>query len=357
MQEATCCACGLSGPPRSFYSLNGKTYCEPCVWKASKQAAARNEPAEYVSLGYDTACARCGKDSGTVVLSKVGDAPFCAECQQVVYDWPYPQWLKASLAVLLVLLVVALVHGRKYFAAGNSLYRGEKLAELHDYERAVPYLKTTVDVAPQSDKGVLLYAIACLRTGKAELAMRAIQNHNGGRFEDSKDHLFIEAHELADRADRAYSKAEEASKLAANSGHDAEAAELMRQASEIYPENPNLTLAFISYDAGAAFEAKDYDRFVSRSEELVKRLPDSPDTLAMLSSALACKYAVTGDAAYKDRAEQLLQQAGKLSEGSPDAVKGFGEYSERIRYRLSSRNIIDKGEYDRRFRGAKAGQQ
>jgi hypothetical protein len=40
----------------------------------------------------------------------------------------------------------------------------------------------------------------------------------------------------------------------------------------------------------------------------------------------------------------------------PDGEKFYTEYSERIRYRLESRVIIGKPEYDRRFRsqGSKA---
>jgi tetratricopeptide (TPR) repeat protein len=230
MQESKCCGCGLTGPARSFYSLNGQIYCEPCVWKASKEAAARNEPAEYISLGYDTACARCGKDSGSVVLTKVGNTPLCTDCQQIVYNWPYPRWLKLSLAFLLALLVISLWHGKKYFVAGKSLYVGERLVEEHNYAQAIPYLKSAVDIAPQSDKAVLLYAIACLRTGGFMPAMEAIDKHNSGHFEDANNPLFAEANQLAERAGEAYKKAQEAFELAKKSGHAAEAAQKMRAA-------------------------------------------------------------------------------------------------------------------------------
>jgi len=43
-----------------------------------------------------------------------------------------------------------------------------------------------------------------------------------------------------------------------------------------------------------------------------------------------------------------------LAQRSPEDMASFTEYSERIRYRLESRQIIDKTEYDRRFRQKEA---
>ena len=333
MQETKCSDCGLIEPLRSFYSLNGKTYCEPCVWKASKEAAARNEPSEYISLGYDTACARCGKDAETGVLSKVGEISLCEECRAFVYSWQYPKWLKLGLAGLLVLLALSLLHGRKYFQAGRSLYRGEQLVDERHYREAIPYLRSTVSIAPGSDKGVLLYAIACLRSGDAVDAWRALKNHRDGRFEDADDPLVKEAQELSERAGQAFDKAQEAYKLAGKPGHAAEAAQKIREAEQTYPENPDFATAVVYYDAGTAFEAKDYDRFVSLSQQIATQNPDSSDALGMLASALACKYAVTGDQSFHVRAMQALAQAEKLAERSADEKKSFQEYSDRIQYR------------------------
>ena len=353
MQDTKCSECGLIGPLQSFYSLNGKTYCEPCVWRASKEATARNEPSEYVSLGYDTACARCRKDAGTTVLSKVGEIPLCEECRAIVYSWPYPQWLKLGLAGLLVLLAVSLLHGKKYFQAGRSLYRGEQLVDEHRYREAIPYLQFTVNVAPGSDKGVLLYAIACLRSGDAVDAWRALKNHENGHFDDAEDPLVKEAQQLSERAGQAFDKAAEAYKRAGESGHAAEGAQKMREAAQIYPEYLDFANAVVYYDAGAAFEAKDYDRFVSLSQEFATQHPDSARAAGMLASALACKYAITGDQSFHDRAMQALAQAEKLAQRSTDEKKEFQEYSDRIQYRLTSREIIDTEEYNRRFRTAK----
>src|SRR5262252_3716821 len=153
MRQGSCCECGLTTTIRSFYKFNDKTYCEPCVWKASREAKERGEPAEYVSLTDNSICARCGVYSGdTVEHPVIGKFPFCPACASQVTYWPYPAWLKMSLAALLVLLAVALVHGRKYFEAGRAMYRGERLVEEQHYAEAVPYLQETLKIAPGSDK-------------------------------------------------------------------------------------------------------------------------------------------------------------------------------------------------------------
>ena len=71
--------------------------------------------------------------------------------------------------------------------------------------------------------------------------------------------------------------------------------------------------------------------------------------VAELASALACKYAVTADVSFRDRAVQALEESRSLSK-TPEEQKAFKEYSERINHRLTTREIIDKREYDRRFR-------
>ena len=69
---------------------------------------------------------------------------------------------------------------------------------------------------------------------------------------------------------------------------------------------------------------------------------------------MACKYAVTGDRSWKQQAEAMLEKARQLSQKSPEEMKAYEEYAERTKYRLSSRVIIDKPEYDKRFRTALA---
>ena len=349
MRQGTCCQCGLTKSIRSFYSLNGMTYCEPCVWKASREAKESGLPSEYISLTDNTVCVRCGADNGSMDFPLVGKHPFCPTCGPLVSNWPYPQWLRLSLVGLLLLLAVALVHGRKYFHAGRTMYIGERLVRQGRYADALPYLQETLQIAPDSDKAVLLAAKAALLSGDIQTAQKALQGHNNGRFEDSSDRDFQEVEGLWKRAIAAFEKADQASKLEQQEGHGEEAARLMHQAAAMYPEAQGLTQAAEYYDEGAAFERKDYDTFLSIAEKQWDEHASS-ETAGVLSSALACKYAVTGDAPFRRQSEDMLAKSQQLIQGDSTQQQLFQEYAERIRYRLDKRDIISKQEYDRRFR-------
>jgi tetratricopeptide (TPR) repeat protein len=350
MRQATCSQCGLTTTVRSFYSMNGKTYCEPCVWKAAREAKEAGEPAEYVALQDNSICGRCGAYSGdTADHPIVGKIPLCATCAPQVSNWPYPTWLKAGLAALLLLLVVALVHGRHYFHAGRTMYIGERLVEEKRYEQALPYLQETLRIAPESDKTVLLTAKAALEIGDIDTADKAIQGHNAGHFQDADNRDFQEVKQMWDRATAAFEKAGQAAKLEQQDGQAAEAARLMHEAASMYPEARGLAIAAEGSDEGVAFEARDYDKFLAIAEKQWQEYP-SAGMAATVASALACKYAVTGDPKYRQEAEQMLETSRQKVGTGPEEQKSFQEYTERIRYRLDSRQIISKAEYDRKFR-------
>lgn len=298
-------------------------------------------------------CARCntyiGSSSDAV---QIANLRFCAACGALIKDWDYPQWLKMSLALTLLLLVVALAHGRKYFHAGREMYVGERLVTAGHYADALPHLEETIRIAPASDKAVLLAAKAALLSGDVPSAAKALQGHNDGYFEDANKPEFQEVNSLWKRATGALEKAEQAGKLEEQDGREIEAARLMHEAASAYPELPALVDAAESADAGVAFARKDYDTFLTISEKQWKKQSLS-QTAGVLSSAFACKYAVTGEASYKLRSEEMLERARKLAEGNTEATKELDEYAERIRYRLESRQVISKTEYDRRFRSKK----
>jgi len=354
MREGTCQGCGLTAPIQCFYTIKGNLYCEPCSWKEERAARERGETLEKVSVVDGSVCARCkasATDAGIADFPVVKGLPLCPKCQQQIENWPYPAWLKISLAALLILLAVALVEGRKYFGIGRAMYRGERLAEEGRYAEALPLLKEADQGAPQSDRASLLLAKAALHIGDMETAHNALIRHKGGHYEITPE--FTEVQSFWNRALDALEKAEKAVQLVKEDGHAAEAASLMQQAAQEYPEVPQFAMAVPYYQGGAAFERKDYDRFLKIADSLWQQYPQSLDAAANLAGALACKFAVTGDPMYRKRAEEMLEKARVLSQGNKESEASYQEYSERLRYRMNSREIISKQEYDRRFRAGK----
>ncbi len=183
-------------------------------------------------------------------------------------------------------------------------------------------------------------------------ASKALQDHNGGRFENAEKPEFKEVSGLWNRATGALEKAEQAEKLEAEDGKEIEAARLMHEAAVTYPEMPGLAFAAESYDEGVAFLKHDYDAFLAIAEKQWKQ-QNLPETAAAVASALACKYAITADIIYRQRSEEMFKTARQLAQGNADALKGLDEFEERNYYRLESRTIISKQEYDRRFRSVK----
>lgn len=312
--------------------------------------SSKNDPPLRVTREIDrTVCARCKTDYGLSQLPLVGNVPICGNCSSQIVNRPFPQWLKLSLAGLLALLVVALVHGRVYFAAGRSLARGEKAIKRHDYRAASDELQKVLKVAPRSQKAILLAAKAAMMSCDMETAEKTLNL----RPTYEQNALFREVNGQWGRAIKAYDDAVKASKLSEDGKHDAEAAQLMQQASGEFPECKQLRIAAEAYTGGAAFSRKDYDGFLAHSSAALQMDPNSPDLLGTEASAFAAKYAATGLPEYQARAEEDLKKAEQLSENDPKAKASYTEYAERIRYRLESREIIDRDEYNRRFRNGK----
>ena len=217
---------------------------------------------------------------------------------------------------------------------------------------ALPHVQETLRIAPRSDKAVLLAAKAALLSGDFDSADKALQGHDGGHFEDADKPEFREVQALWNRASGALTKATQAAKLEDQDGKEIEAARLMHEAATAYPEMPDLEFVAEFYDEGVAFVKKDYDAFVAIAEKQWKEHPQA-NTAASLASALACRYATTGDIAYRQRSEAMLEKSRQMAAGNPEALKGLDEFSERNRYRLENRKIISKQEYDRLFRSGK----
>lgn len=350
MSEQACSGCGASFPIQSLYDLNDRAYCAQCVKPAVGAAKASGQPATPIALINKSICARCNSYlAGGTPFVQMRHLRFCEACAAMIKDWRYPQWLRLSFAALVLLLLAALGHGAKYFSAGKSLYIGERLVEEKKYSEALPYLQMVLKIAPASDKGALLTAKAALLAGHPEVADQALHGHNNGYFEDGKSAQFQEVNGLWNRATAALENLEKAQKLDEQDGNEMEADRLVHEAAAKYPEFQFMDVLVDRYDSGVAFAKKDYDTFVALGEKDWAKFPSS-SSAAMLSSALDCKYAVTGEAQYRQRSEEMFAKAQEMAKGNEEEAKSLSEFADRHKYRLESRQIITKNEYDRRFR-------
>jgi hypothetical protein len=106
-------------------------------------------------------------------------------------------------------------------------------------------------------------------------------------------------------------------------------------------------------ETSAAFDSKDYDTFLAKAREEERAHPGEAHSTAQVASALACKYAATGDEQFRKESLEKLEEARKAAKDD----EGFKQYEARIMHRLRTREIIDKEEYDRKFRKGSDGRK
>jgi tetratricopeptide (TPR) repeat protein len=158
---------------------------------------------------------------------------------------------------------------------------------------------------------------------------------------------------LVDRVRAAVAKAQEANALFQKGEHD-KAAQLMDEAAQQYPEAAELRMGADYFAGYVAFDRKDYDQYLRLAEASLPRAPDNMLVVFWVANALAAKFAVTGDASYRKRAEEVLAKAHTMTPADPEAQAGYEKIAARIRYRMDSREIIPQEEYERRLASGKA---
>jgi hypothetical protein len=347
MRHGTCTACRRSTPLGEMLLLRGALHCGPCVDRIATEAKPPLTGADVKRAVDPTVCAFCKLDNGGVDLASLGGIPACMRCEQNLRTRPFPAWVRASFFALLVLLVFSLWRGSSYFDAGRALIHGERFMERRRYTEAAAELATVLRSAPDCRKAILLKMKADLLRGDLNAAYVAGQQNKDRKFESNA--LTREVQALVARVGRAMEKAKQAGERVKEK-KDEEGARLMAEAAGIYPESEELQSAARLYEAGVAFDRKDYARFLAIAEQEAARTPEKAMAIAVLASALAARYAETGDAALRQRAEETLAHALTLAAASPQDKAQTDEYAERIRHRLATREIIDKEEYDRRYR-------
>lgn len=330
-----------------MWQVAGASYCPSCAERVVEERGPFSE--DDVERRFDpTVCANCGHDAGDAELPRLAGLPACEACAERFRNRPFPVWIRASFVILLALLVASLVSGAHYFGAAANVVRAERLMESGEHAEASALLDGAIEKAPDSAKALLLKAKAAFLAGDPQGGYAALERF--GRRTDEQE-LIAEVNAILERVEEAFGKVQEANELA-DAEDDEGALRAAQEAARLYPEWPGTAELVESCEAGVAFHRKDYDEFHAISARVAARHPESSVHVAMLASALACRYAATGDSALKAQAEQTLARAESLI-GDAEERTAFEEYAERIRYRIRTREIITRSEYNRRFRPEK----
>jgi hypothetical protein len=107
-------------PAATTFVVNRRVLCTPCADNKVVEIQKAKGTLEVLRGSDPTICFKCAADFGSTELPLVAGMHACENCRNQMLNFEYPAWLKTAFAALLLLLAVALVHGRSYFAAGRS---------------------------------------------------------------------------------------------------------------------------------------------------------------------------------------------------------------------------------------------
>lgn len=274
------------------FHIEGRTLCVDCANKFAAGGGNCEGARQHID---PTVCANCGADGGDVPHAELASLPTCSTCIEFFRNRPYPAWVKAFFAGVLILVAVSLVWNWRFFQAYFEIKGAFAALSVGDSDKAIEQISAAEKHASEakhlSTTANFIRGVACLQKNRC-----------------------------------------------------AEAESYFARCGAVSPESG---LAFLKQEAaiGAAFERKDYERFLKLSEEFESQHPNEAMAVAQVASAHACVYAVRGNPESRKAAEAKLDQARKLD----PKVLGEDSYEQRIRYRLETREIIDKGEFAKRF--------
>jgi hypothetical protein len=126
----------------------------------------------------------------------------------------------------------------------------------------------------------------------------------------------------------------------------AEAVPLLQDFRAHYAEPDAVDALLARAETAAAFERRDYDAFLVKAQALSAGQPGSLDALLALTSAYACKYAITGQPEFKDLAWRSLGEAKRRAGPQGQMLADVGQ---RVEHRLATREILSPAEFNRRY--------
>lgn len=295
MFTITCPDCKREDVPlRECYRIDEHLKCAPCFEKEHTTESERIRTGASRLSDMNT-CAFCGKQKPEVSIKDMSGSPVCVACSQSLISRPFPTWVKAFFAGVVLLVGVSIAWNWRFFKAQWTLDHIRVQVETGDVEATLAGIKRFEELVPEFSG---LQATRFYYQG-----IQALQQDSAAKAL----HLFEKTHDYA-------------------------------------PGAFDLEYLITNARMGKAFDEGDYVAFFDQTKKLGDLIPEQPIRFSYLASAHACMYASTHQEAYRDSAETFLLQA---RDGADTAT--IAEYEARIRYRLFSKEIIASKEYYTRF--------
>jgi hypothetical protein len=279
---------------RKALSVNGKQMCRSCAEEYIRKNPDTRQ--DEVSPCLDpTICENCGRDGGTHEHEKLAGVPVCPQCKHFFSNRPFPFWIKMASLALAGLVIFATLWNARYALAYMEFKKCMIEGSQGNIAAAVTLSSSAASRVPES------------------VDLKAFADYFAG-FQ-----FLIE-------------------------GKSRAALARFHACKTVLPQGYGVSGLIDKAEIGAAFDEKNYDRFLALALAQEKAAPDNPIIAASIASAYACKYADTGISEFRDKANGYLKKATDLA-GS----EGIGDYEMRILYRLYSKEILTNEEYTKKF--------
>lgn len=339
MKQLRCKSCGKDFPMNKTFTVFDTIVCEPC---GQAEVARRNLPQipkGAVRRNLDsTVCSKCGADNSPRDLDQVAGRPLCPSCAAAFRKYPFPAWVKLAFLAMFLLTGAEMVRNARLFQAYFEFRGIEKATKAGNLEKASALATAAAGHVPESKflygQAKFLEGIKLMQLQRPSEALPLLYQSRATASGQDQEAI-----------DRMIGIAQVEELLAQDKS--AEALASIAQLRRSYGDDHTLEALQRSAEIGAAFDSKDYDKFLTLARRDADQDPGSTTAWAQVASAFACKYAVTGQETYKSEAMKYLAKARELA---GEAMADFKEYEARILYRLQTREIINKAEYDRRLR-------
>jgi hypothetical protein len=278
-----------------MFMLLDLSFCKACAQAEVKEKRLRGALSRQTD---PTICVGCKLDNSTTPLPQLPSGlPACYQCQQKFLNWPYPGWIKAAMAGMLLLALLAFAANWRFFEAYRETTQAGRAVQSGNVEAAYALLQSSARRVPES---------ADLEAGMSFYHALVLAKNNKW----------------------------------------SEAMPLLRAYQARYPSAAFASVILLQAEMAAAADSKDYDTFLEKARALAQRDPENPTNVAAIASAFACKYAVTGDQQFKEESLRYLSLASqKRGAGAPQVQT----YVNRIMHRLDTREIISEPEFRQRY--------
>jgi hypothetical protein len=294
MTQTECAGCGKRLATNETFLVADKVLCDVC---AAMDRAAPADPAKRTRNCDPTICAGCGADFGSAVLKRLSSGlPVCEPCRHKFLNFPFPQWLKLSVAAMALLTMAGFAQNWRFFHAYGAYFRGMRLVRAGQIEAAAQKFSVVArDIPEASDLATLSDFYNGLSLLQQDKAAEAVQPLRDVVKKDASNQNALELLDLAE-----YS---------------------------------------------AAFDRQDWNGFLEKAAAIARRKPGSFDAAASLASAYACKYATSGTPEFRERS---LVELDNVKRSVADQTR-VADILDRVEHRLATRQILTPSQFAKQY--------